>query len=94
MNRKTFLQGLTGLTAVAVWTATGTSLLAQSGEPIKIGEINHYKRMAAFAEPYKKGIELALEEINADGGVMGRPWSLFSATIRAIPVRRSRSPRN
>ena len=73
MNRKTFLQGLTGLTAAAVWTASGASLLAQSGEPIKIGEINHYKRMAAFAEPYKKGIELALEEINEDGGVMGRP---------------------
>ncbi|WP_150122047.1 ABC transporter substrate-binding protein, partial [Sulfitobacter sp. HI0129] len=27
----------------------------------------------AFAEPYKKGIELALEEINAEGGVLDRP---------------------
>ena len=29
--------------------------------------------MAAFAEPYKMGIELALEEINGAGGVLGRP---------------------
>jgi branched-chain amino acid transport system substrate-binding protein len=29
--------------------------------------------MAAFAEPYKNGIELALEQINDAGGVIGRP---------------------
>jgi branched-chain amino acid transport system substrate-binding protein len=52
---------------------TGLAALAQSGEPIKVGEINHYKRLAAFAEPYKKGIELGLEEINAAGGVLDRP---------------------
>ena len=43
---------------------------ASAQDTIKVGEINHYKRMAAFAEPYRKGIELALEEINADGGVL------------------------
>ena len=47
------------------------SVFAQ--EPIKIGEINHYKRMAAFAGPYKLGLELAAEEVNAAGGVLGRP---------------------
>lgn len=46
---------------------------AQAADPIKIGEINHYKRMAAFAEPYKKGIELALDEVNSAGGVLDRP---------------------
>jgi branched-chain amino acid transport system substrate-binding protein len=46
---------------------------ASAQETIKIGEINHYKRMAAFAEPYKLGIEVALEEINARGGVLGKP---------------------
>lgn len=46
---------------------------AMAQETIKIGEINHYKRMAAFADPYKKGIELALTEINEAGGVMGKP---------------------
>ena len=47
--------------------------LAKSQDSIKIGEINHYKRMAAFAEPYKKGIELALEQVNSSGGVLGKP---------------------
>jgi len=44
-----------------------------AADTIKIGEINHYKRMAAFANPYKQGIELGLEEINAAGGVLGKP---------------------
>jgi branched-chain amino acid transport system substrate-binding protein len=41
-------------------------------DTIKIGEINHYKRMAAFAGPYKQGIELGLEEANASGGVLNK----------------------
>lgn len=64
------------LTGAAVLTVAGVLIggtVAVAADPIKIGEINHYKRMAAFAEPYKNGIELALEEINAAGGVDGRP---------------------
>jgi branched-chain amino acid transport system substrate-binding protein len=41
-------------------------------KPIRIGEINSYKAQPAFLEPYKKGIELAVEEINAAGGINGR----------------------
>ena len=70
MKRKTFLKSLLGVT-VAVALPFATPSVAQ--EAIKIGEINHYKRLAAFAGPYKQGIELALEEINASGGVLGRP---------------------
>lgn len=68
MKRKTFLKGLVGAAALAL---APMAVLAQ--DSIKIGEINHYKRMAAFAGPYKQGIELALEEINGAGGIMGRP---------------------
>lgn len=68
MYRKTFLKGLAGLVALGL-----TSVTASAQDPIKVGEINHYKRMAAFAGPYKKGIELRLAEINAAGGVLGRP---------------------
>jgi branched-chain amino acid transport system substrate-binding protein len=42
------------------------------GQNVKIGELNSYKVFAAFLEPYKKGMELAAEEINAGGGVLGR----------------------
>lgn len=68
MKRKTFLKGMIGAAALA---AAGLPALAQ--DTIKIGEINHYKRMAAFAGPYKLGIEMALDEVNAAGGVLGKP---------------------
>ena len=61
--------------ALAISATLATGLFAQTAmaaDTIKIGEINHYKRMAAFAEPYKKGIELRLGEINAAGGVLGK----------------------
>jgi branched-chain amino acid transport system substrate-binding protein len=45
-------------------------------QPIKIGELNSYKVFAVFLEPYKKGMELALQEINAGGGVIGRKLEL------------------
>jgi branched-chain amino acid transport system substrate-binding protein len=38
------------------------------GQAVKIGELNSYKVFPAFLEPYKKGMELAVEEINAAGG--------------------------
>lgn len=57
--------------AIAAFSLSAGSAIAQ--DTIKIGEINHYKRMAAFAGPYKQGIELALEEVNDEGGVLGKP---------------------
>ncbi|MFN0161943.1 MAG: ABC transporter substrate-binding protein [Burkholderiales bacterium] len=45
-------------------------------KPIRIGEINSYKAQPAFLEPYKKGMDLALEEVNASGGVNGRKIEL------------------
>ncbi len=68
MKRSTFLRGLAVTAALGMLPMAG---FAQ--DTIKVGEINHYKRLAAFAGPYKQGIELALEEINAAGGVLGKP---------------------
>ena len=70
MKRNTFLKGLLGSLAFGS-LSLGTALYAS--DAIVVGEINHYKRMAAFAGPYKQGIELGLDEINAAGGVNGRP---------------------
>ena len=39
--------------------------------PVKVGELNSYGAMAAFAVPYRNGLNLALDEINAKGGVLG-----------------------
>ena len=50
-----------------------TAIAAQAAEPIRIGEINSYSRLPPFLDPYKKGWQLALEEVNAAGGIKGRP---------------------
>ena len=52
---------------------------------IKIGEINSYKAQPAFLEPYKKGMELAVEEINAAGGVNGKKLQLITRDDNASP---------
>jgi len=50
--------------------------LAAWGQNIRVGELNSYKVFAAFLEPYKKGMELAVEEVNSAGGVLGRKLEL------------------
>src|SRR5574339_601096 len=42
---------------------------ASPAQTVKIGELNSYKVFPAFLEPYKKGMELAVEEINRAGSV-------------------------
>jgi branched-chain amino acid transport system substrate-binding protein len=68
---------MTSLRAIA---ALALALVAAGADaqPIKIGELNSYKLFSAFLEPYKKGMELALEEINRAGGVNGRKLELVS----------------
>jgi branched-chain amino acid transport system substrate-binding protein len=58
---------------------------AQQQGTIKIGELNSYKAQPAFLEPYKKGMELAIEEINAKGGVNGKKLELISRDDNANP---------
>jgi branched-chain amino acid transport system substrate-binding protein len=52
---------------------------------IKIGEINSYKAQPAFLDPYKKGMDLAVEEVNASGGVNGKMLELFTRDDNANP---------
>src|SRR5262245_49983401 len=54
-------------------------------QPIRIGELNSYKVFPAFLEPYKKGMELALAQINAAGGVLGRPLELVVRDDNGTP---------
>src|SRR5712671_2892710 len=61
----------------------GTPAMAQG--TIKIGELNSYKSQPAFLDPYKKGWELAIEEINAKGGVLGRKLEVISRDDGANP---------
>jgi branched-chain amino acid transport system substrate-binding protein len=53
-------------------------LAAAQQPPIKIGEINSYSAIAAFTHPYRNGWQLAVDEINAAGGVLGRQIDVIS----------------
>ncbi|MBV8620372.1 MAG: ABC transporter substrate-binding protein, partial [Curvibacter sp.] len=55
--------------ALALAALAASLAPARAAEPIRIGEINSYKAQPAFLEPYKKGMELAIDEINAGGGL-------------------------
>ncbi len=73
---------------IGITLATNLLLLqgaVQAQEMIKIGEINSYKAQPAFLEPYKKGMDLAIEQINAAGGVNGKKLELISRDDNANP---------
>ncbi|MCV6584978.1 MAG: ABC transporter substrate-binding protein [Marinibacterium sp.] len=58
----------------------------QAADPIILGEVNSYTRLPAFTEPYKKGWELAVEQINAAGGIDGRPLEVISRDDTGDPA--------
>ncbi len=64
------------LVAIALVTA---GLVPQAwSEEIKVGEINSYSALPSFTEPYRKGWQLAVEEINAHGGIDGKTLVVVS----------------
>src|SRR5215216_11064 len=66
LSRRALIAG-----SAAGLAATAAPAFAQGKDPVKVGELNSYSRMAAFCVPYRNAMQLALEEINAKGGVLG-----------------------
>jgi branched-chain amino acid transport system substrate-binding protein len=60
---KQFVLSLVAVVSVAAFA---------QNKPIKIGEINSYSSIPQFTTPYKQGWQLAVEEVNAAGGLLGR----------------------
>lgn len=63
--------GRRGILAGATLLAT-PSLVRAQGEAIRIGEINSYTAQPAFLAPYRNAWVLAVEQVNAAGGINGR----------------------
>ncbi len=59
---------------------------AAGDTPIRIGEINSYTAVPAFTLPYKNGWQMAVAEINAKGGVLGRPLEVISRDDAGKPA--------
>src|ERR1700752_1230949 len=58
--------------------AAGMANGAMAQGEIKIGEINSYSLLPAFTDPYRKGWQLAVEEVNAAGGINGKKLVVIS----------------
>ncbi len=83
MNRHTPRRITGALLAAVTLMTTSISVCAQG--VIRIGEINSYKAQPAFLEPYKKGMELAIDQINAAGGLNGKKVELITRDDNANP---------
>jgi branched-chain amino acid transport system substrate-binding protein len=73
------------LAAAAVLATALGSAAAAAQDTIKIGELNSYKAIPAFLEPYQKGMELAVAEVNDAGGVLGRKLEVITRDDGANP---------
>jgi len=69
----------------AVVAAMPLSSATAQNATIKIGEINSYKAQPAFLGPYRKGMQLALDEVNEAGGVNGKKLELIIRDDNATP---------
>ncbi len=70
MNRRQTLSLLGSVALIAAAQTVFTPAVAQS-QPIRIGEVNSYTGLPAFTIPYRQGWQLAVEEVNAAGGLLG-----------------------
>ncbi|HJU22856.1 MAG TPA: ABC transporter substrate-binding protein [Casimicrobiaceae bacterium] len=70
------------LWAILLAAATTGSAL---GQTIRLGEVNEYKQFPAFLDPYRKGMELAVDEINAQGGPLRRHIEVISRDDNGAP---------
>ena len=73
MNRRLTLclLGTAAMAWLAASLGAAAPAAAQSQPPVKVGEVNSYTGLPAFTIPYRNGWQLAVEEVNAKGGVLG-----------------------
>jgi branched-chain amino acid transport system substrate-binding protein len=72
------LRRRTLLASTAAALAAPAIVRAQGEVPIRIGEINSYTAVPAFTLPYRSGWQLAVEHVNAAGGVLGQKIEVVS----------------
>ncbi len=73
------------LFAVLLLLTLGTSPAIFAADTIKVGEVQTYSKLASFTHPYRMGWQLALEEINNAGGVMGKKIEVISRDDQGKP---------
>jgi branched-chain amino acid transport system substrate-binding protein len=80
-TRRTFL-------AAAATAALASALPAIAAEPIKIGLVTALSGQSARAgEAITRGLTIAIDELNASGGVLGRTFELVRRDDEATPAK-------
>jgi branched-chain amino acid transport system substrate-binding protein len=79
-TRRHAIQFVCAVAACAIYPG-----VSSAQQTVKIGELNSYKAVPAFLDPYKKGWELAVEEVNAKGGLLGKTVEVVSRDDGANP---------
>ncbi len=75
------------LAVLAAVLALAAAAPAAAQAPIKIGEINSFSGIGApFTGPYRAAIEMAVEEVNAKGGVLGRKVEVIFRDDKGQPA--------
>jgi branched-chain amino acid transport system substrate-binding protein len=90
--KKSFSMFLVALLVLLVWTVGGVFGQATTEttkvEPLKIGYIGALSgNSAPMGEPARLGMVLAFEEMNAKGGIAGRPVELIALDDEANPAK-------
>ena len=83
MTRRNFAGLALAAGMTAALAANGSAVAA---DKIILGDMNSYTGFASFTIPYKQGWELALEEINASGGILGKQVTVVSRDDGAKPA--------
>jgi branched-chain amino acid transport system substrate-binding protein len=74
-----------GVAALAVMVLGAVPAAAQG--PIRIGEINSFSGIGApFTGPYRSAVEMAVDEVNAKGGVLGRKVEVIFRDDKGQPA--------
>jgi branched-chain amino acid transport system substrate-binding protein len=86
VRRRAVLAALMPATLAVAGACLSALPASAQGDPVKIGELNSYSRMAVFSVPYRNGMQLAQDEINAKGGVLkGRKMEIIFRDDGATP---------
>ena len=73
------------VTLLLTATASLPAMPALAQQTIRFGELNSYKAQPAFLEPYRKGWQMAIDDINKAGGVLGKKLEIVSRDDGANP---------
>ncbi|MDR3425268.1 MAG: ABC transporter substrate-binding protein [Alphaproteobacteria bacterium] len=71
--------------AVLFGLLAAQAMAADAQPPIKIGALQCFSTCARWAEPTRNGWQLAIDEINASGGVLGRKLELVTRDDKGDP---------